>query len=330
MSKPKVLVTRPLFPEARAILDETFDVEYWKRPERIDRAELLERVTDKDALVCLLTEKVDEELLSAATKLRVAATVSVGYDNIDVAACTRHKVIAANTPGVLDETTADFAWTLLMAVSRRLIEGDAWMRTGAWPGWDLDQLLGSDVFGKTLGIVGFGRIGQRVARRAQGFQMRVLYCNTKRVPLDVERELAAEFASMDEVLERSDFVTLHVPLRPATRHLISTDALGKMKRTGYLINTSRGPVVDESALATALEQKRIAGAALDVFEREPQVLPALLGRKDVVLAPHIGSATIETRTKMAVMAATNAAALFQGHPPPNALNASELDLREPS
>jgi lactate dehydrogenase-like 2-hydroxyacid dehydrogenase len=328
VSKPKVLVTGPLFPAARAVLDEVFDAEYWTRPERIGRAELLNRVADKDALVCLLTEKVDEELLAGAPRLRVAATVSVGYDNIDVPACTRHKVVATNTPGVLDETTADFTWTLLMAVSRRLIEGDAWVRSGEWPGWELDQLLGSDVWGKTLGIVGFGRIGQRVARRAQGFQMRVLYNNTKRAPLEIERELGAEFVSLDDLLAKSDFVTLHVPLRPDTRHLISTKALGKMKRTAYLINTTRGPVVDEVALAAALDEGKIAGAALDVYEREPLVNPALAGRKNVVFAPHIASATVETRTKMAVTASTNAVALFQGRCPPNALNAVELGLRE--
>ena len=326
MSKPKALVTRPLFPAARAILDERFDVEYWTQAERIPRGELLRRVADKDALVCLLTEKADEELLAAAPKLRIVATVSVGYDNIDVPACTRRKVVATHTPGVLDETTADFAWTLLMAIARRLVEGDAWMRSGAWPGWDLDQLLGGDVWGKTLGIIGFGRIGRGVARRAQGFQMRVLYDGHHRAPLDIERELHAEFIDRERLLRESDFVTLHVPLLPETRHLISKEAFEKMKRTAYLINTSRGPVVDEAALVEALEQKKIAGAALDVYEHEPKVHPALVARKDVILAPHIASATVDTRTKMAVMAATNAAALFEGRRPPNALNADALGL----
>lgn len=326
MGKPKALVTRTLFPAARAILDQHFDVEYWTPPERIPRAELLNRVGDKDALVCLLTEKVDEELLSAAPKLRLAATVSVGYDNIDVPACTRHKVVATNTPGVLDETTADFAWTLLMAIARRLVEGDAWMRSGTWPGWDLDQLLGGDVWGKTLGVIGFGRIGREVARRAQGFQMRVLYHSRTRQSAEVEREFRAGFVELDQLLRESDFVTLHVPLRPETRHLIAKSALEKMKPTAYLVNTSRGPVVDEAALAEALEGKKISGAALDVFEQEPKVHPALLGRSDVILAPHIASATVETRTRMAVMAAANAASLFEGRRPPNALNADALGL----
>lgn len=326
MGKPKVLVTRPLFPEARAILDEHFETDYWTPAERIPRAELLKRAADKDALVCLLTEKVDEELLASSPKLRVAATVSVGYDNIDVLACTRHKVVAAHTPGVLDETTADFAWTLLMAVARRLVEGDAWMRSGTWPGWDLDQLLGGDVWGKTLGIVGFGRIGRGLARRAQGFQMRVLYQDGIRAPLEVEKQLNAEFVDLDRLLRESDFISLHVPLLPETRHLISAAAFENMKRTAYLINTSRGPVVDEAALVAALEQKKIAGAALDVYEYEPKVSPALVSRKDTILAPHIASATIETRTKMAVMAANNAAAAVEGRRPPNALNADALGL----
>ena len=326
MTKPSLLVTRPLFPEARAILDQHFDAEYWTPAERIPRAELLKRVAAKQALVCLLTEKVDEELLTLAPHLRVAATVSVGYDNLDVPACTRHKVVATHTPGVLDETTADFAWTLLMAVARRLVEGDAWMRSGSWPGWDLDQLLGGDIWGKTLGIIGFGRIGRGLARRAKGFQMRVLYHDGIRAPLDIEEDLRARPVEIDRLLGESDFISLHVPLLAETRHLISTPAFEKMKPTAYLINTSRGPVVDEAALIAALEARKIAGAALDVYEFEPKVSPELASRKDVILAPHIGSATIETRTKMAVMAATNAAAVFEGRKPPNALNADALGL----
>jgi len=320
VSKPKALSTRPLFPAARAILEQSLDIEYWTQPERISRADLLTRVSGKDALICLLTEKVDEELLSRAPKLRIAATVSVGYDNIDVPACTKRRVIATNTPGVLDDTTADFAWTLLMAIARRLVEGDAWVRSGAWPGWDLDQLLGGDIWGKTLGIVGMGRIGRGVAHRALGFNMRILYRDQMRISPESERELHAEHKPLDALLRESDFITLHVPLLPETRHLISSPQFEEMKRTAYLINTSRGPVVDENALVDALERRLIAGAALDVYEREPQVHPGLIARKDVILAPHLGSASIETRTKMAVMAATNVIALFEGRRPPNALN----------
>ena len=326
MGKPAIFSTRHLFQAARTILDEHFNVEYWKGPEP-SRAELLKQVADKDGLICLLTEKVDEELLSAAPKLRIVATVSVGYDHIDVPACTKHKVVATNTPGVLDDTTADFAWTLLMAIARRLVEGDSWMRSGTWKGWDVDQLIGGDVWGKTLGIVGFGRIGRGVARRAQGFHMRVLYNDAVRAPADVEKELNAEFVNRDRLFRESDFISLHVPLLPDTRHLISKDNLEKMKRTAFLVNTSRGPVVDEAALAEALENKKIAGAALDVFEHEPKVHPALLTRKDVILTPHIASASLDTRTKMAVMAANNVVALFEGKRPPDALNADALGLK---
>lgn len=327
MSNPKVLATRPLFPSARKLLDSEFDVEYWTSPDRVPRDELLKLVADKDALVCLITERVDAELLAAAPKLRIAASVSVGHDNIDLDACTQRNVVATNTPGVLDDTTADFAWALLMAVARRVLEGDAWMRSGGWPGWDLDQLCGGDVWGKTLGIIGFGRIGRGVARRAYGFNMRVLYSDTMRAPVNVEEQLRAEYVDRDKLLRDSDFVTLHMPLLPDTQHLISKDNLAKMKPTAYLINTSRGPVVDEAALAEALEQRKIAGAALDVYENEPAVYPALIGRKDVVLTPHMASASIDTRTKMAVMAANNVVALFQGKRPPNALNADALGLK---
>jgi glyoxylate reductase len=324
VSKPKVLSTRPLFDAARKLLDQYFDVEYWTDPARISRAELLKRVADKEALICLLTEKVDEELLAKAPKLRIAATVSVGFDNIDVAACTKHKVVATHTPGVLDDTTADFAWALLMAIARRVLEGDAWIRAGEWPGWDLDQLCGADVWGKTLGILGFGRIGRGVARRAEGFRMRILYNDAIRASAETERELGAEFVERDRLFAESDFISVHVPLLPETRHLISIGNLSKMKRTAYLINTSRGPVVDEAALAAALEAGTIAGAALDVFENEPNVHPALVRRKDVILTPHIASASVETRTKMAVMAAENVVALFAGRRPPNALNPEVL------
>ncbi len=327
MTKARVFVTRPTFEAARKLLNERFDAEYWTNPERISRGELLKRVADKDALVCLLTEKVNEELLATAPRLRIAATISVGFDNIDVAACTRRKVVATNTPGVLDETTADFTWALLMGVARRLIEGDQLARSGAWKGWDLDQLCGGDIWGKTLGILGFGRIGRGVARRALGFRMRVIYHDAIRAPAEVERELNAEFTERDRVIAEADFLSLHVPLLPETRHLISTPQFAQMKPTAFLINASRGPVVDEAALVAALEAGQIAGAALDVYENEPKVHPGLVGRKNVVLAPHIASASLETRTKMAVMAAENVIALFSGRRPPNTLNPEVLDQK---
>jgi glyoxylate reductase len=321
VGKPKAFVTKPLFPSVRTTLEGHMDAEYWSEPGRIPRAELLRRVADKDALLCLPTDKIDDELLDAAPKLRLIATVSVGYDHVNLDACTRHGVTVTNTPGVLTDTTADLAWALLMAVARRLVEGDAWTRSGKWNGLAFDTFLGGDVWGKTLGVIGFGRIGREMARRASGFKMPVLYSGKNRAPEDVEKELRAEFATMDRVLQESDFVSLHVPLLPATRHLISADAFSKMKPTAYLINTTRGPVVDEAALVAALESKKIAGAGLDVYEQEPNVHPGLLARNDVVLAPHIGSATVETRTKMAQVAAENAVAFFTGRKPPNALNA---------
>src|SRR3981081_4162128 len=211
MARPKVLATRPLFPAAQEIFNASCDVDYWSKPERISKEELFRRLADKEGLVCLLTEKVNEELLATATKLRIAANVAVGYDNITVADCTKRGVVATNTPGVLDETTADFAWTLLMAVARRLGEGEALARSGEWKGWDLDQLVGADVWGKTLGLVGFGRIGRAMARRAIGFQMKVIYTDAVRAPAEVERAENAKFSDMNALLAESDFVSLHVP-----------------------------------------------------------------------------------------------------------------------
>jgi glyoxylate reductase len=280
-------------------------------------------VKDKEGLVCLLTEKINEEFLRAAPKLRIAANVAVGFDNIDVGACTKRGVVATNTPGVLDETTADFAWTLLMAVARRLSEGEALARSGNWKNWDLDQLVGTDVWGKTLGIVGFGRIGRAMARRAIGFQMKVIYTDATRAPADVEKTLNAEFRDMNVLLAESDFVSVHVPLLPETRGLFDSPKFYRMKPTAFLINTARGPVVDEAALVAALEAGKIAGAGLDVYENEPFVHPGLK-RANVVLAPHMASASLETRTKMACIAAENVVALFTGRRPPNILNPEVL------
>ncbi len=323
MPKPNVFATHSLFEAARQILQGTCEVEYWAKPQRPPREEVLRRVKDKEGLICLLTEKINEELLSVAPKLRIAANVAVGFDNIDVAACTKRGVAVTNTPGVLDETTADFAWTLLMAVARRLSEGEALARSGKWKNWDLDQLVGTDVWGKTLGIVGFGRIGRAVARRASGFQMKVIYTDAQRAPAEVERALKAEFWEMNALLAESDFISLHVPLLPETRRLFDAPKFKRMKPTAFLINTSRGPVVDEAALVAALEGGQIAGAGLDVYENEPFIHPGLK-RANVVLAPHIASASLETRTKMACIAANNVVALFAGQKPPNILNPEVL------
>ena len=324
MSKPTLFSTHVLFEEPRQKLAEHFDVEYWTSEERPPRAEVLKRASGKDALICLLTEKIDRELLDAAgPNLRIVANVAVGFDNIDVPACTERKVAVTNTPGVLDETTADFAWTLLMAVARRLIEGDRMARSGAWTKWNLDQLCGTDVWGKTLGIIGLGRIGRAVARRASGFGMHVIYNSTTRAAVEIEKELNAEYLSRDAVFEQADFLSLHVPLNAATRGLVGPAELSKMKRTAFLINTTRGPVVQEAALVDALERGIIAGAALDVFEREP-LIPDGLRRDNVVLAPHLGSASVETRTRMALIAVENAIAFFAGKRPPTILNPEAL------
>src|SRR6202795_2145238 len=323
MTRPKVLATRPLFPAAQKILDGSCDVDYWTRPESISKEELFRRVADKEGLVCLLNDKVNEELLAAAAKLRIAANVAVGYDNIVVADCTKRGVAATNTPGVLDETTADFAWALIMAVARRLGEGDALARSGKWTGWDLDQLVGADVWGKTLGLVGFGRIGRAMARRASGFKMKVLYTDVARVSEDVEKELNAEYRDMDTLLAQSDFISVHVPLLAETQGLFTTAKFARMKPTAFFINTARGSVVDEAALVHALETKQIAGAALDVYEKEP-FIHAGLKRPNVVLAPHLASASLETRTKMACIAATNVRDFFDGKRPANILNPEVL------
>jgi glyoxylate reductase len=324
VSKPKLFSTHVLFEEPQRQLAKHFDVEYWTGDERPPRNELLKRVAGKDALLCLLTEKIDRELLdSAGPSLRIVANVAVGFDNIDVTACSERGIIVTNTPGVLDETTADFTWTLLMAVARRMVEGDRLARSGEWLQWNFDLLCGTDVWGKTLGIIGFGRIGRAVARRASGFRMRVIYHSTTRAPADVEKELNAEYLPQDQVLRQSDFLSLHVPLNVNTRGLMGPAEFAKMKPTAFLINTTRGPVVQESALVEALDQGTIGGAALDVFEREP-VISDGLRRDNVVLAPHLGSASIETRTRMAMIAVENVIAFFNGQRPPTIVNPEVL------
>jgi glyoxylate reductase len=324
VSKPKLFSTHVLFDQPRHLLAEHFDVDYWEGNERPPHPEVLKRVAGKDALICLLTEKVDAELLDAAgPNLRIVANVAVGFDNIDVPACTARRIAVTNTPGVLDETTADFTWALLMAVARRVVEGDRLARSGAWRQWNFDLLCGTDVWGKTLGIIGFGRIGRAVARRAAGFRMRVIYHSRARASEEVERELNAEYRTRDEVLEMADFISLHVPLNENTRGLIGPSELAMMKRTAFLINTTRGPVVQEAALVAALDKGAIAGAALDVFEREPLISDGLR-RDNVVLAPHLGSASVETRTRMAMIAAENAIAFFERKRPPSILNPEVL------
>jgi len=325
MNRTGVFATHKLFEPARKILEKACEIEYWEGEDRPGREVVLDKVKGKAGLVSLLTERIDADLLEAGKDLRVVANVAVGFDNIDVAACTARGVAVTNTPGVLDETTADLAWMLMMAVARRLGEGEALIRSGQWKKWNFDQLLGTDVWGKTLGIVGFGRIGKAVARRAAGFGMKVIYSNTKRVSAEIEAGLKADYRNLDELLAEADFVSIHVPLIANTRRLFGAEQFQKMKRTAFLINTSRGPVVDEAALVNALETGAIAGAGLDVFEKEPDVHRGLL-RTNVALAPHLGSASVEARTKMACLAAENIAAFFAGKQPPNPLNPEALKV----
>jgi glyoxylate reductase len=323
-----VLVTKHVFPEAINYLEQQgMQVEYMDSYESMPSEELLRRAQGKQALVAQLTDKLSGDMMSPLRNagVRVIANVAVGFDNIDIPAATRAGILVTNTPGVLTETTADFAFSLLMAAARRVVEAHAFVHSGQWKQWTIDLLAGQDVHHKTLGIFGMGRIGQAMARRARGFGMRLLYHDAQRASEDLERELALEFVEKEALLQQSDFVTLHVPLLESTRKLIGEAELRLMKPTAILINTARGPVVDEAALADALERKTIAGAGLDVFEREPQVLPKLLELSNVVLAPHIASASVDTRRRMCMIAAENAVAAVNGQRPPNPVNPEVLE-----
>jgi glyoxylate reductase len=270
----------------------------------------------------ILSQVMDpiRETVLSTPGLEIVANVAVGYDNIDVPAATRNGVMATHTPGVLTDTTADFAFALMMAAARRIAEGDRFVRAGKFGGWAIDMLLGQDVWGATLGLVGVGRIGGAVARRARAFDMRILYTDAVALPPDVERELGATRVELAELLREADFVSLHVPLTPDTRHLIGAAELDRMKPSAILVNTSRGPVVDEAALAAGLREGRIFAAGLDVFEREPEVHPDLLGLDNVVLAPHIASGSVRTRSEMSALAVRNLLAGLRGERPPNLLN----------
>ena len=309
----KVLVTREI-PEAGLRLLEDFDVTVlFERPP--ERDELLEAVRGANGILPTVTEKMDAEAMDTAGEgLKVIANMAVGYDNVDVEAARERDIVVTNTPEVLTETTADTAFMLLLAAARRLGEAERLVRSGGWDAWGPKQLLGPDVWGKKLGLVGLGRIGQAVAHRSSGFQMEVLYYDQYRNE-GVEEELRARYLELDDLLRESDFVSIHTPLTPETRHLISERELGIMQPTSVLVNASRGPVVDEAALADALENERIFAAGLDVYENEPEVHPKLLELENVVLAPHIGSASIETRDRMAALAAENLRAVLRGEQP---------------
>jgi glyoxylate reductase len=306
MTKLSVFVTRNLPGEATDVLRPHFDVGMWPDADNpIPRDALLREASQADALLCLLTEKVDRELLAAAPRLRIVANMAVGFDNVDVAACTERGVVVTNTPGVLTESTADLAFALLLAAARRLPEAMRVVAEDRWRAWSPMFLTGQDVHGSTLGIVGLGRIGEAVARRARGFGMRILYYSRSRSE-DAEARTGAEYRDLDSLLRDSDFVSVHLPLTKETFHLIGERELGLMKPTAVLVNTARGPVVDEAALYRALAERKIWAAGLDVFEREPLPMDSpLRGLDNVVLLPHIGSASVATRTRMASLAAEN-------------------------
>ncbi|MBZ5545892.1 MAG: D-glycerate dehydrogenase [Acidobacteriia bacterium] len=322
--KPKVFVTRPLPQRAIDLLAAQCAVQVHPSDSALKPPQLGEACRDVEGLLAVGV-RVSEEVLSQAAKLRVVANCGVGYDNIDVAACSRRKIVVTNTPGVLTDTTADLAFALLMAAARRVVEADRFVREGHWQRWEFGMLWGADIHNKTLGIWGFGRIGQALARRGRGFDMKILYHSRRRSDETLERELEACYVDRDTLLRESDFLSLHVPMTPETHHLIGADELRLMKPSAFLINTARGKVIDEEALVTALKAKAIAGAGLDVFEHEPHLPPDLAKLENVVLLPHVGSATGETRLAMAMLAADNLLAALEGRRPPNVVNAEVFD-----
>jgi gluconate 2-dehydrogenase len=318
--KPKILVTREVFDETLAFLAQHCDLEANQDDVAFDAETLARKLADKEGVVCALTDRIDAKLIESCPRLKVVANIAVGYNNIDLAACTARGVMATNTPGVLDDSTADLAWALMLATARRLTEVERYVREGEWTGWRLKQWLGVDVHHATLGIVGMGRIGQAIAKRAAGFEMKVLYNNRKRVAPDIERRLNATYATKEDLLRQSDYVILQVPYSPETHHMIGAAELKLMKPTAILVNSTRGGVVDDAALVAALKSGVIRAAGLDVFEDEPKLNPEFLELKNVVLAPHIGSSTENTRRAMAMTAAKNAVAALTGQTPLNLLN----------
>lgn len=325
MAKPRVYITRKIPGEAAGIVQNAADVRIWEREDiPVPRDILLREVPRLDGLLSLLTDRVDDELMASAPDLKVVSNLAVGFDNIDVPAATRRKIVVTNTPDVLTETVADFAFCLLLAAGRRLVEGDAYARAGKWKTWSLMLLAGQDLYGATLGLIGLGRIGSAVARRAKGFEMRVIYFDPYRRE-DIEKQMGIEYREMNEVLREADFISVHVPLMDSTRHLISRDQFRLMKKTAVFVNTSRGPVVDQRALAEALQARQIFAAGIDVFEKEP--VPSdepLLKLENAVVAPHIASASVPTRIRMATLAAENLVAVLQGKRPPNPVNPEVL------
>jgi len=329
LTKPKVYVTRQLFPKAIQILEEVAEVEVFEGENNpIPRDLLLKKARGVDGIISLLTDRIDAELMDQAENLKVVSNYAVGYNNIEVDEATKRGIRVTNTPEVLTDTTADCAFTLMTAIARRIVEADRYIRDGKWVhAWGPKMFIGGDIHGKTLGIVGMGRIGFAMVPRARGFNMDVIYYDCVRNP-EKEEELNIKYMTLEELLQSSDFVSMHVPLTPETRHIIGEEQLRMMKPTAYLVNTSRGPVVDESALYKALKEGWIAGAALDVHEKEPTDPDSpLLDLDNIIVTPHIASASVETRTRMAVTAATNCAAVLRGEEPPNLVNPGAKEVK---
>ncbi len=320
MAKPLVFLTRSLPDAVMKELKDRFQLRSNPHDRPLSKKEILKGIRNADGLISMLSDPIDREVIDAGKKLKIIANYAVGYNNIDIQAAAERKIAVTNTPGVLTETTADLTFGLLLAAARRLSEAEQLLRSGKWTGWAPTQLLGTDLYGKTIGIIGMGRIGQAVARRAAGFSMRTLYHSRHPLSPTAEKSLSITFLPFSHLLRESDFITLHLPLTGESRHLIGQKALHAMKPTAFLINTSRGPIVDEPALIRALAEKRIAGAGLDVFEKEPRVPRRLSRMKNVVLLPHIGSASTETRVRMGMMVLENLSALFAGQEPPNMVN----------
>jgi len=317
--RPRVLLMHPILDPGPAILAEAAEVLAYPPNRPLDEASIRQAAEGCVGIVSQLMDPIRDTVLSTPG-LKCVSNVAVGFDNIDLAAATSHKVMVTNTPGVLDDSTADFAFTLLMATARRIVEADSFTRSGRFRGWAIDMMLGQDIFGATLGIVGVGRIGRGVARRGKGFNMRVLYYDPQPLPREAEEQLGATRVDLGRLIAESDFISIHVPLTQETHHLFSTQQFNQMKRNAVLVNTSRGPVVDEAALVEALKGRKLAGAGLDVYEREPAVHPGLTPMPNVVLAPHIASATVRTRSEMSAMAARNMATAVRGGRPPNLVN----------
>ena len=318
--KPKVLITRNLLPEALDYLKNEVDFEIGVSGNKITHQDIITKIKDKEGLLCLLVDKIDSAVIDAAPRLKIIANCAVGYDNIDIQYAHKKKIMVTNTPGVLTETTADLTWALIFAAARRIPQAHRFTSEKKFKGWELDLFLGKEITGKKLGIIGMGRIGKAVAARGTGFSMSVLYYDPHRLTKESEKQLNAEYIPLNDLLSTADIITLHTALTPETKHLISSPQIARMKKDAILINVSRGPIVDENALAGALAKKNIWAAGLDVYEREPHIQEKLLSLDNVVLLPHIGSATYETRLKMSMMAATNLVQGLKGKMPDNLIS----------